>query len=165
MLKLSELENRGLPPERKSFSLDEQIRSVIILLQQSWEDKNLDLDIDMEEIAFSGDEALLYQLWVNLISNAVRYTDNGGKIGVTLTADNSCVTAAVSDSGRGMTQEEADSVFRRFYKTDSSRSSCGTGLGLAIAKRIAELHGGDITVSSEAGKGSVFTVTLPVAEE
>ncbi len=165
MLKLSELENRGLPPERKSFSLDEQIRSVIIFLQQSWEDKNLDLDIDMEEIAFSGDEALLYQLWVNLISNAVRYTDNGGKIGVTLTADNSCVTAAVSDSGRGMTQEEADSVFRRFYKTDSSRSSCGTGLGLAIAKRIAELHGGDITVSSEAGKGSVFTVTLPVAEE
>ncbi len=165
MLKLSELENRGLPPERKSFSLDEQIRSVIILLQQSWEDKNLDLDIDMEEVAFSGDEALLYQLWVNLISNAVRYTDNGGKIGVTLTADNSCVTAAVSDSGRGMTQEEADSVFRRFYKTDSSRSSCGTGLGLAIAKRIAELHGGDITISSEAGKGSVFTVTLPVAEE
>lgn len=165
MLKLSELENRGLPPERKSFSLDEQIRSVIILLQQSWEEKNLDLDIDMEEVYFSGDEALLYQLWVNLISNAVRYTDNGGRIGVTLTKGNSAVTVSVSDSGKGMTREEADSVFRRFYKADNSRSSCGTGLGLAIAKKIAELHGGDITVSSETGKGSVFTVTLPVAEK
>lgn len=163
MLKLSELENRGVPPERKSFSLDEQIRSVIILLQQNWESKNLVLDIDMEETVFFGDEALLYQLWVNLISNAVRYTENGGKIGVALTKDSSAVTVSVSDSGKGMTADEADKVFRRFYKADSSRSSRGTGLGLAIAKRIAELHGGDITVSSVPEKGSVFTVVLPLS--
>lgn len=162
MLKLSELENRGLPPERKRFSLDEQIRSAVILLQQSWESKSIELDIDLEEIYFEGDESLLYQLWVNLISNAVRYTESGGMIRIFLRSDGGNVTVSVSDSGRGMTPEEADKVFRRFYKADKSRSSEGTGLGLAIAKRIAELHGGYITASGEIGKGSTFTVTLPI---
>lgn len=162
MLKLSELENRGLPPERKSFSLDEQIRSAVILLQQSWESKSIALDIDLEEIYFDGDESLLYQLWVNLISNAVRYTESGGMIRISLRSDGGNVTVSVSDSGRGMTPEEADNVFRRFYKADKSRSSEGTGLGLAIAKRIAELHGGDITASGQIGKGSTFKVTLPI---
>lgn len=162
MLKLSELENMGLSPECRSFSLDEQIRSVIILLQQSWEDKAIELDIDMEEVSFAGDESLLYQLWVNLISNAVRYTENGGTIGISLMSNDRTVTVSVRDSGRGMTSEEADNVFRRFYKADKSRSSEGTGLGLAIAKKIAGLHGGDITVSSGVGKGSVFTVILPI---
>lgn len=162
MLKLSELENRGLPPERKRFSLDEQIRSAVILLQQSWESKSIELDIVLEEIYFEGDESLLYQLWVNLISNAVRYTEKGGSVCISLTESGGNVTVSVSDSGRGMTPEEADNVFRRFYKADKSRSSEGTGLGLAIAKRIAELHGGDITASGEIGKGSTFTVTLPI---
>lgn len=162
MLKLSELENRGLPPERKSFSLDEQIRSAVILLQQSWESKSIALDIDLEEIYFNGDESLLYQLWVNLISNAVRYTERGGMIRISLRSDGGNVTVSVSDSGRGMTPEEADKVFRRFYKADKSRSLEGTGLGLAIAKRIAELHGGDITASGQIGKGSTFKVTLPI---
>ncbi|MDE6746752.1 MAG: HAMP domain-containing histidine kinase [Oscillospiraceae bacterium] len=161
LLRLSELENKGLSPERNTFSLDEQIRSAVILLQQSWEDKALNLDIDLEEVSFEGDESLLYQLWVNLISNAVRYTENGGEIKVSLLKSEAAVTVSVSDSGIGMTQEEMENVFRRFYKADKSRSSRGTGLGLAIAKKIAELHGGDITVSGAVGEGSTFTVTLP----
>lgn len=162
LLKLSELENKGLSPDIKSFSLDEQIRSVVILLQQDWESKNIDMDIELEETIFEGDEALLYRLWVNLASNAVRYTERNGKIKITLSKGETAVTVSVSDNGRGMTKEEADNVFRRFYKADRSRSSRGTGLGLAIAKKIAELHGGDISVSSELGKGSTFTVTLPI---
>lgn len=162
LLKLSELENKGLSPERKEFSLDEQIRSAVILLQQSWEDKALDLDIELEEVSFEGDESLLYQLWVNLISNAVRYTENGGEIKVSLSKSEAAVTVSVSDNGVGMTKEEMENVFRRFYKADKSRGSRGTGLGLAIAKKIAELHGGDIAVSGAVGVGSTFTVTLPV---
>ena len=165
LLKLSELENKGLSPERKEFSLDEQIRSAVILLQQSWEEKSLDLDIDLEEVSFAGDESLLYQLWVNLISNAVRYTENGGEIKVLLSKSEAAVTVSVSDNGMGMTDEEMENVFRRFYKADKSRSSRGTGLGLAIAKKIAELHGGDIAVSGAVGVGSTFTVTLPVLSE
>lgn len=165
LLKLSELENKGLSPERNTFSLDEQIRSAVILLQQSWEDKALDLDIDLEEVSFEGDESLLYQLWVNLISNAVRYTENGGEIKVLLSKGEAAVTVSVSDNGMGMTREEMENVFRRFYKADKSRSSRGTGLGLAIAKKIAELHGGDITVSGAVGVGSTFTVTLPVSSD
>ncbi|MDE5576247.1 MAG: HAMP domain-containing histidine kinase [Oscillospiraceae bacterium] len=165
LLKLSELENKGLSPERKEFSLDEQIRSAVILLQQSWEEKSLDLDIDLEEVFFEGDESLLYQLWVNLISNAVRYTENGGEIKVSLSKDEAAVKVSVSDSGIGITDEEMENVFRRFYKADKSRSSRGTGLGLAIAKKIAELHGGDITVSGAVGVGSTFTVTLPILSD
>ncbi|MDE5992809.1 MAG: HAMP domain-containing histidine kinase [Oscillospiraceae bacterium] len=165
LLRLSELENKGLSPERKEFSLDEQIRSAVILLQQSWEEKSLELDIDLEEVFFEGDESLLYQLWVNLISNAVRYTENGGEIKVSLSKGEAAVKVSVSDNGMGMTKEEMENVFRRFYKADKSRSSRGTGLGLAIAKKIAELHGGDITVSGAVGVGSTFTVTLPVLSD
>lgn len=162
LLRLSELENKGLSPERKEFSLDEQIRSAVILLQQSWENKSLSLDVNLPETSFAGDEALLFQLWVNLISNAVRYTENGGEIRISLSKGEAAVTVSVSDSGIGMTKEEMENVFRRFYKADKSRSSRGTGLGLAIAKKIAELHGGDIAVSGAVGEGSTFTVTLPV---
>lgn len=165
MLKLSELEHGGISPEYKMFSLDEQLRSAVILLQQSWESKNISLDIDLEETSFTGDETLLYQLWINLVSNAVRYTDSGGRIGIVLSKGSGAVTVTVSDTGRGMTPEEADNAFRRFYKADKSRSSGGTGLGLAIAKKIAELHGGSISVSSAEGTGSAFTVTLPVFSE
>lgn len=161
LLKLSELENKGISPEEKSFSLDEQIRSVIILLQQGWESKNIDMAIDLDETEFEGDESLLYQLWVNLVSNAVRYTKKDGKIKIALSNGETAVTVSVSDNGKGMTKEETDNVFRRFYKADRSRNSRGTGLGLAIAKKIAELHGGDISVSSEPGKGSTFIAILP----
>ncbi len=161
LLRLSELEHKENKLIKTEFSLDEQIRSVIILLQNSWESKELELDIELESIRFRGDEDLLYQLWVNLISNAIRYTDSGGRILVSLTNDKAAVFS-VSDSGKGMTPEETKNIFRRFYKADKSRSSEGTGLGLAIAKKIAELHGGDITVSSAPSKGTTFTVILPM---
>ena len=160
LLKLSELENKGSISERTEFSLDEQVRSVIILLQHSWESKNISLDINLDEIKYSGDEALLYQVWVNLISNAVRYTDKDGEIRITLEKKDAAVFT-VSDNGKGMTEEEAKNVFRRFYKADKSRNSEGTGLGLAIARKIALLHGGDITVSSKESSGTTFTVKLP----
>lgn len=161
LLKLSELERKENKLIKKEFSLDEQIRSVIILLQNSWEGKELELDIELDSIRFCGDEDLLFQLWVNLISNAVRYTDKGGRIQISLTYDKAAVFS-VSDSGRGMTPEETKNIFRRFYKSDKSRSSEGTGLGLAIAKKIAGLHGGNITVSSVPSKGTSFTVILPM---
>lgn len=160
LLKLSELDNKGALTERNEFALDEQIRSVIILLQHSWENKNISLDISLDEITYNGDEALLHQIWVNLISNAIRYSENGGEIRITLEKRDN-VIFTITDNGKGMTEDEAKNVFRRFYKADKSRSSEGTGLGLAIAKKIALLHGGDITVSSEENKGTTFTVTLP----
>lgn len=160
LLKLSELENKEQLSGTTEFSLDEQVRSVIILLQNSWESKNITLDIELDEIKYSGDEALLHQIWVNLVSNAIRYTEKNGKIKILLEKSDP-VIFEITDNGRGMTDEEAENAFRRFYKADKSRSSKGTGLGLAIAKKIAELHGGDISVKSEKGRGTTFTVTLP----
>ncbi|MBQ8176913.1 MAG: HAMP domain-containing histidine kinase [Oscillospiraceae bacterium] len=159
LLKLSELDNKGTITERAEFSLDEQIRSVIILLQHSWESKNISLDISLDEIKYNGDEALLHQIWVNLISNAIRYSNQDGEIKIIL-KKRDAVSFTITDNGRGMTEEEAKNVFRRFYKADKSRNSEGTGLGLAIAKKIALLHGGDIAVTSKEGIGTTFTVTL-----
>ena len=160
LLKLSELDNKGIITERNEFVLDEQIRSVIILLQHSWENKNISLDINLDEITYNGDEALLHQIWVNLISNAIRYSENGGEIKIALKKKNN-VVFTITDNGKGMTEDEVKNVFRRFYKADKSRSSEGTGLGLAIAKKITLLHGGDIIVTSTENKGTTFTVILP----
>jgi len=160
LLKLSELDNKGSISELTEFSLDEQIRSVIILLQHSWENKNISLDISLDEVTYNGDEALLHQIWVNLISNAVRYSEKDGEIRITLEKRDN-VIFTITDNGKGMTEDEAKNVFRRFYKADKSRCSEGTGLGLAIAKKIALLHGGDITVTSTENIGTTFTVTLP----
>ncbi len=160
LLKLSELENKVSIPDYSEFSLDEQIRSVIILLQTKWENKNISLDIDMDELSCNGDEALLRQVWVNLISNAIRYTDDNGEIKISLhKRDN--VIFTITDNGRGMTEEEVKNVFRRFYKADKARHSKGTGLGLSIAQKIVLLHGGNITVSSKENVGTTFTVNLP----
>ena len=160
LLKLSELDNKNSITDFTEFSLDEQVRSVIILLQHNWENKNISLDISLEKINYIGDETLLHQIWVNLISNAIRYTANNGEIKITLEKHDNIIFT-ITDNGKGMTEEEIKNVFRRFYKADKSRSSEGTGLGLAIAKKIAVLHGGDITVTSTETKGTTFIVTLP----
>ena len=160
LLKLSELDNKNSITDFTEFSLDEQVRSVIILLQHNWENKNISLDISLEKLNYIGDETLLHQIWVNLISNAIRYTANNGEIKITLEKHDNIIFT-ITDNGKGMTEEEIKNVFRRFYKADKSRSSEGTGLGLAIAKKIAVLHGGDITVTSTETKGTTFIVTLP----
>lgn len=113
----------------------------------------------MDECLISGDKDLLYQAWINLISNAVKYTDNGGKIKIYL-KQNDNITVSISDNGIGMSQDEAEKVFQRFYKVDKARNSSGTGLGLSIVKKIVELHKGYIEMTSSIGNGTVFTVTL-----
>lgn len=161
ILELSKLENKQVKPEMKEFRLDEQLRRVVLLFEDSWSSKELDIEMDVPEITYSGNEELLFQVWQNLFGNALKFTPEGGCISVSAKRTDSGVSVSVKDSGTGIPKESQKRIFEKFYQADSSRSMRGNGLGLAIAARIVQLHGGEISVESEEGKGSEFTVTLP----
>lgn len=158
LLRLSELESDQITIKSEIFRLDEQILDVILLLQSEWEQKNIDMDITLEKINFIGDKALIYQVWVNIIGNAIRYTNINGNIGVKLHHVDGRIIAVIKDNGIGMTVEQQNSIFERFYRVEESRTTEGTGLGLPIAKRIIVLHGGNIYAKSELNNGTEFVI-------
>jgi len=110
----------------------------------------------------SADRARVRQVIVNLLHNAIKFTDAGGRITVTTGVEGDAVTASIADTGRGIAREDLPHVFERFYKGDKARGGEGTGMGLAIARHIIEAHGGRIRVESEEGKGSTFSFSLPI---
>ncbi len=161
ILLLTKIENTGIVPDKKEFSLDEQIRNCVVLLQNEWMSKNIFPNGDLEKVNFVGNEELISHIWLNLIQNAIKYTDKNGEINIKLTENSDNVIVVVSDNGKGMSEEEQKHIFDKFYQADGNHSIGGNGLGLSIAKRIAQMHSGDITVSSKLGVGTSFTVTLP----
>jgi two-component system phosphate regulon sensor histidine kinase PhoR len=114
-----------------------------------------------------GDAERLKQVFINLLDNALRYTDAGGTVTMRLSGSQDVVRVAVRDTGQGIAEEHLPLLFERFYRTDPARAtdSGGHGLGLPIVKEIAEAHHGSLSVESEVGKGSVFTLTLPASQE
>jgi signal transduction histidine kinase len=164
MLKLSKLENQEFVLERQHFDLDEQIRHAILLLENQWNEKMLNLDIALDQVRFYGNEDLLMQVWLNLLGNAIKFSDNGDEIAVYLSAGPASIQVRIADTGTGMSPEVLAQIFEKFYQGDKSRAGEGNGLGLALVKRIVDLCGGEITAESEPGRGSAFTVTLPVAK-
>lgn len=159
ILKLSKLETQEIVTEKTEFELDEQIRRVILLLEPGWSGKNIELDIDLPPVYCTGREELLQQVWLNLLDNAVKFTDPGGRIAVRLTSGER-ITVEIADNGIGMTDETMKHIFDKFYQGDRSRASEGNGLGLALVRRIVELSGGDVHAESKPGEGTVFTVRL-----
>jgi len=162
LLKLSELDSKVIREQAKPFSLDEQIRKTILILEVEWSKKEIEFDIDLEEILFSGDEHLLQEVWLNLIHNAIKFSNQKGVIRVGLHKDGSIVKADIYDSGMGIADKDKKRIFERFYKGDKSRSKDGNGLGLVIVKKIVELSNGKIYFESELGIGTTFTVELPL---
>ncbi|WP_080147037.1 HAMP domain-containing sensor histidine kinase [Marinilactibacillus piezotolerans] len=161
ILNLTKISNEQFSLSRNMFSLDEQIREVILFLQPKWEKEQLDWNIDLEPSTFNGDEELLYQVWLNLIDNAIKYNKPYGKISVTLRHQNDRVTISLSDTGIGMKKETTEKLFERFYQEDTTRKTQGNGLGLALVKEIIDLHEGEIQVESTSGKGTVIGIVLP----
>ncbi len=162
ILLLSKLEQNTVDMPRTFFRLDEQLRQALVQLEPAWGEKKLNLDVELAEVRYDGCERLLYHVWANLLSNAVKFSPEGGTLGLKMRSDGRAVTVTVSDEGPGMSPEVQRHMFDKFYQGDGSRRQEGSGLGLALVQRILQLLGGEISVESSEGRGSAFTVTLPV---
>lgn len=160
-LLMSRLDTQKIIPDKKPFSLDEQLRRCSILLSGQWTEKELDMTMDLDEAVYVGDYDLMQHLWINLLTNAVKYTPKGGSITVTLKNEEKFIAVSVADTGKGIPPEDRERIFDKYYQTDKSHSKRGLGLGLAICKRIVQLCNGSLTVESDVGVGSTFTVKLP----
>lgn len=164
ILKLNRLERQNITPEIEVYDVCRQLCESIFLFEDAVEEKELNLEADIEDIAMiEADVDLLELVWNNLLSNAVKFTDWGGSITVRQTSDEKHIRISVSDTGCGIAKESVNHIFDKFYQGDTSHSTEGNGLGLALVKRVLELMDGEIQISSEEGKGSTFLVTLPVA--
>lgn len=165
ILELSRLENSELVLKRTPFSLDEQIRECILISEGAWSQKNIALDIDLCEMDFNGNADILAHVWHNLIGNAVKFSPEGGIVSISLTESHGAhgkeAIFRVTDDGPGITAEQHERIFEKFYQGDASHSEEGSGLGLTLAKRAVEVHGGSIQAESTPGRGSTFLVVLP----
>ncbi|TCZ75081.1 HAMP domain-containing protein [Paenibacillus albiflavus] len=161
ILKISKLENQEVISEKREFRLDEQIRQALLLLESMWEPKHMILNLELEKILYTGNEELMMQVWLNLLGNAIKFTQEGGEISVTLVSQHNSITVVISDNGIGMEKNVKKHIFEKFYQADHARAAEGNGLGLPLVNRIINLCGGTIEVISELKQGSTFTVKLP----
>ncbi len=144
-----------------SYDLGEQLRECLLSFESQWEAKELEIEADIEEdVTVEADGQLLSLVWNNLLSNAIKFTDGGGKITVSLKASGPMAIVKVADTGCGIDRETGKHIFEKFYQGDTSRATRGNGLGLALVRRVVEIVGGNISVESQVGKGSVFTIEI-----
>lgn len=162
LLKLSELDSKAILKQAALFSLDEQIRKAVLLLEIQWIKKDLEFDIDLEELMLLGDKNLLAQVWLNLIQNAIKFSEEHGCIRISLKQQGNLAVFQINNQGKLIAKEDQSRIFERFYKGDKSRSREGYGLGLVLVKKIVELSGGKVYFQSEEGKGTTFIVELPI---
>lgn len=148
ILLLSRLENQEKEIKKEIYSLDEQIREIILLFETQWTEKNLELDIELESINYCGNKELLAHVWQNIIGNAVKFVPENGIIRISLKNNENKILFSVSDNGIGMSPEVTQRIYEKFYQGETNRSTSGNGLGLTLAKRIVDLHSGTISVSS-----------------
>ena len=159
VLMLTRLDSQTIVKE--PFLLDEQIRQCMVLFDRPCSVKNIEISADLEEISLFSEKKLLSQVWVNLLSNAVKFTPAGGKIDVVAKNVDGVVTVTVTDNGCGMDEETLGNIFNKFFQGDRSHATEGNGLGLPIVKKICDLLGFKIEVTSQVNVGSTFTVTIP----
>jgi two-component system, OmpR family, phosphate regulon sensor histidine kinase PhoR len=163
LMKLTTLESGQIKCDTKEFSLDKQIRKTILSFENMWSDKDIEVSLSSDKVLINADEDLLNQVWINLINNSIKFTTDGGRIDVSVEESEGKIYIKVSDTGIGLSEEEQERIFERFYKADKSRTAKkgGSGLGLSIVKKIIEIHNGKIHVESEKDVGTTFNIVLP----
>lgn len=160
VLLLSKLENHAIETHSKKYSLDEQIRQAIIWLEPKWVEKNVEFNIEMDNVDYVGNEGIMFHVWTNLINNAIKFGPENGKITITLKKENSKIIFTIEDEGPGINEESKKYIFNKFYQSDTSHKSEGNGLGLSLVKKIIDICDGKISVCNNVGKGCTFTVVL-----
>lgn len=161
ILLLTKFENTRIIPDQKQYALDEQLCCCVQLLSDRWLEKNIDIEGDLLPVTYFGNADLMAHIWINLLDNAIKHTEENGTVSVSLKDKKDSVIIKISDTGDGISPENVSHIFDKFYQEDKSRSKGGNGLGLSIVKRLTDLCGGDVSVQSEVGKGTCFTVVLP----
>ncbi|WP_342561016.1 HAMP domain-containing sensor histidine kinase [Paenibacillus sp. FSL R7-0345] len=164
LLKLSMLESQSQQLQFSTFSLDEQIRRVIVALQPQWSARSISFELQLKSIRIEADHDLLNQVWTNILGNSIKFSGEGSVVTVSIRQDSRNVSIRVTDKGIGISPEDQRRIFERFFKADRShsRQNGGSGMGLAIVKQIVMLHSGDIRAESEPGSGTSIIVTLPI---
>ena len=147
--------------DKSDFYIDEQIRHSYVLLQKELAKKNIEIDFELSQIKYNGSPALVQQIWHNLLGNAIKFTNENGKINIACYVKNGKAVISVKDNGIGMDKTTVAHIFDKFFQGDKSHSEQGNGLGLSLVNRIIELCGGTIDVKSELDNGSEFIVSLP----
>ncbi len=160
ILKLSKLENQTLTTKREVISLDECLLNNILPLEKVLEQKEITIDADIDDIRMPADSGMLDIVFGNIISNAIKFSSNGGLIKISLKDEGGMVNFSVIDNGIGMDENTGKHIFDKFYQGDTSRATEGNGLGLALVKKVVDIMGGEIFVNSALGKGSTFTIKL-----
>lgn len=160
ILLLSKVDNKAIQTNKVTYRLDEQIRQSILLLEPKWSQKEIDFDVDMDEIMYLGDEGLIIHIWNNLIDNAIKFSPPKGLIEISLKKDGDKTVFIIKDNGPGIPENDTAHIFNKFYQCDGSHKSEGNGLGLSLVKNILALSDGEITVENARCGGAKFTVTL-----
>lgn len=160
VLSLTKVENQTILTDVSEYNLSEQIRACVLLLENKWSRKNIELQLEFEEYYVSASEELMKQVWINLLDNAVKFTPEGHTIQVRISRKAHSIAVDVVNTGSQIPKESLDKIFNKFYQADESHGTQGNGVGLAIVKRIVQLHGGTVSVSSE-NDVTDFTVELP----
>lgn len=160
VLNLTKVDNQTILTDVSAFNLSEQVRSAVLLLEEKWTEKEIDLQLEFEEFSIEANEELLKQVWINLIDNAVKFVPVSGTVALEMLEEEEELCVKISNTGSQIPPEKQDKIFNKFYQTDESHATQGNGIGLAIVKRIVELHSGSVSVISENGM-TTFTVTLP----
>ncbi|WP_242241598.1 envelope stress sensor histidine kinase HitS [Bacillus cereus group sp. BfR-BA-01309] len=167
LLKLTLLESEEYTPERVTYRLDQQLKQIVLNSEPLWAEKEIELELNLEKVHVTADQESMSQVWINLIHNSIKFTPSSGTITIQLQEYEKVVEVRIRDSGIGISEEQKQHIFERFYKADSSRNRAygGSGLGLAIVKKVIDLHQGEIKVESEEGNGTEFIVCIPKYEE
>ena len=161
ILLISRLDNQAIESRREKYRMDEQIRQVLLTLEERWSKKDILLDVDLEDVEFFGNESLTFHVFSNIIGNAIKFTPEEKEIAIRLSRREKKIIFAVEDSGPGIAGKEINHIFDKFYQSDSSHKEEGNGLGLSLVKSILDLMGGEITVENRECGGARFTVIIP----
>lgn len=164
VLNLTKVENQTILADTKKINLSEQIRTCVLLLENQWTKKNIDLSLDFDEFEIEAGEELLKQVWINLLDNAIKFSPEGETVSVEISKDGQRhISVRIKNVGKSIPQESQEKIFNKFYQADESHATKGNGVGLAIVKKIVELHDGHVGVRSKDGE-TVFTVKLPITQ-
>ena len=162
ILLLSKLDSQSIRPRRSRFRLDEQVRQCILALERRWTEKEVDFDVDLDSVDFTGYEGLLQHVWTNLIDNAVKFGPRGGLVQIRLVQETGSVLFTIDNEGPVISEKDKARIFNKFYQGDSSHESEGNGLGLALVRKIIAIHDGEVWLEDPASGGCRFAVRLPM---